>query len=218
MAWKWISLGWIPVNRRSVSSIASLWNRKPRRWRDRNGLRDQTCFGFSFSFSFNPSRGPSLGSGHGTLADLHDDIQAAFGWKGGHLHLFEIDGETFGPEDDDSSEEETVMTQLIANPRRKAYWAYVYDFGDNWVHQIVFEGIVKPEAGKRYPLCVAGKRAGPPEDVGGPWAYAEFLQAIEDPKHPDHQEMMEWSGGHAADQFDAATVSKAMRKVRRRRR
>jgi len=62
------------------------------------------------------------------------------------------------------------------------------------------EKIVPPEPGVRYPRCVAGKRACPPEDVGGVWGYEEFLKAIRNPRHPEHDEYLEWAGG----QFDPA--------------
>lgn len=72
---------------------------------------------------------------------------------------------------------------------------YTYDFGDNWEHEILVEKVLPPGQGPKHPECLAGKRACPPEDVGGPWGYLDFLDAIANPDHPQHQDMMEWSGG-----------------------
>ena len=57
-----------------------------------------------------------------------------------------------------------------------------YDFGDNWQHEVLFEGCLRAGSGQRYPLCIEGERACPPEDVGGVWGYAEYLEAMADPK------------------------------------
>jgi len=77
---------------------------------------------------------------------------------------------------------------------------YEYDFGDGWMHKIVVEKIVAPSPKVKAPCCVAGVRACPPEDCGGPYRYAEFLKAIRDPSHPEHEDMVEWLGG----EFDPA--------------
>ena len=69
---------------------------------------------------------------------------------------------------------------------------YVYDFGDEWHHLVTLED-VRPAV--RRPRCVAGARACPPEDCGGIHGFADFLDAIADPKHPEHSQLMDWSGG-----------------------
>jgi hypothetical protein len=78
------------------------------------------------------------------------------------------------------------------NPPRLVY---EYDFGDGWQHENILETIVEPGPKVRYPRCIEGARACPPEDVGGIWGYAEFLEAVGDPNHADHDEMVEWVGG-----------------------
>ena len=79
---------------------------------------------------------------------------------------------------------------------------YRYDFGDDWEHVVDFEG-VEPADEDSYPRCIAGAGACPPEDVGGPHGYTEFLQAMRDTTHPEHQAMLDWIGGvfdpHAFD-------------------
>jgi hypothetical protein len=72
---------------------------------------------------------------------------------------------------------------------------YEYDFGDGWEHAVVVEGMSEADFSLRYPRVVGGKRACPPEDVGGPPGYQEFLDAIRDPKHCEHNSLREWIGG-----------------------
>ena len=72
---------------------------------------------------------------------------------------------------------------------------YEYDFGDSWQHEIVLEKTLEPEPQVKYPRCIEGERACPPEDCGGVWGYAEFLEAIADPAHEDHDETLRWVGG-----------------------
>jgi hypothetical protein len=72
---------------------------------------------------------------------------------------------------------------------------YVYDYGDDWRCVVVLEATAPMIRGLAYPRLVEGARRGPPEDVGGPWSYSEFLEAIADPKHERHTELLEWCGG-----------------------
>ena len=89
---------------------------------------------------------------------------------------------------------------------------FEYDFGDGWEHEIRFEGSPKKEPGKKYPLCLEGERACPPEDVGGIYGFYEFLEALVDPKHEQHEEMLEWGGNYDPEKFDASLATKAMKK------
>jgi hypothetical protein len=80
--------------------------------------------------------------------------------------------------------------------------------GDTWEHTIIIEKTVPAEAGIQYPRCIAGQRACPPEDCGGPWTYADFLEAIQDPEHPWHKDRIEWIGGEFdAEAFDLDEVN-----------
>jgi hypothetical protein len=65
------------------------------------------------------------------------------------------------------------------------------------------------EEGQYYPICLAGKRACPPEDCGGIWGYASFLEAIRNPEHPEHDEMLEWVGG----EFDLDEINRALQRL-----
>lgn len=156
-----------------------------------------------------------------TLDDLHEVIQAAMGWENYHLHQFIIGGVRYGMPDPDGLEfgpkikdESKVLLSEIAPKSDKPFrFKYEYDFGDGWLHEIVLEGYPAIENGQKYPLCLEGSRACPPEDVGGPWGYADFLEAIADPKHERHSELLEWAGEFGPEAFDAKQTTKAMRKV-----
>jgi Plasmid pRiA4b ORF-3-like protein len=94
-----------------------------------------------------------------------------------------------------------------------ASFEYVYDYGDNWRCVVVLEAIAPVSSGVVYPRLVEVARSGPPEDVGGPWGYIEFLEAIADPKHERHTELQRWSGGDFdPDRFD---INKANRVIAR---
>lgn len=74
----------------------------------------------------------------------------------------------------------------------------------------MFEGDHPAAKGKKLPLCLKGKGACPPEDIGNVWGYYEFLETIADPKHERHEELMEWGGPFDPESFDAARATKAM--------
>jgi hypothetical protein len=157
-----------------------------------------------------------------TLDKLHEHIQTAMGWTNSHLHQFEIKGKRYGDpelllEDYGDDQEvidslETKISQIVPKNGKPFRFQYEYDFGDDWIHEIFFEGCPKAEKGTRYPVCLEGKRACPPEDVGGPYGYQEFLEAMADPKHERHEEFMEWGGRFAPEKFDAKAATKAMQK------
>jgi len=151
-----------------------------------------------------------------TLADLHAVIQASMGWDNSHLHMFSIGGEQYsdpemGGDPYDMSTHSESLAHLVDQGHRAFH--YVYDFGGSWEHTIEVEDVSPPEPKTKYPRCVGGKRACPPEDCGGPWGYAEFVEAIQNPKHEEHKDMLEWVGGEFdAEKFSAAAVNKNMRK------
>ena len=154
-----------------------------------------------------------------TLDKLHERIQTAMGWTNSHLHQFDINGKRYGDPEllDDGFEDfecndstVTKISEVVPEGDKRFRFLYEYDFGDSWEHEVVFEGRLQTESGQRYPQCVEGERACPPEDVGGVWGYVEFLAALADPKHEQHKDFMEWSGAFDADEFDAAEATKAM--------
>src|SRR6266508_3874429 len=125
-----------------------------------------------------------------TLHRLHTILQTIMGWDDYHLHMFTINKQIYGePEDDEfgdlgiKSEARFELDQVVG--RAGAKFRYGYDFGDSWEHELIVEKILPAEKGVHFPLCGAGKRACPPEDVGGVWGYQEFLEAIADPGHSE---------------------------------
>ena len=92
---------------------------------------------------------------------------------------------------------------MIINER----FIYKYDYGDGWVHLIEYEGERPKQVDVKYPLCVAGERACPPEDVGGTPGYERFIEAISTPRHPERKELLEWVGGkYEPNKFDPKKV------------
>jgi hypothetical protein len=150
------------------------------------------------------------------LRRLHDVIQEAMGWTQSHLYEFEIGGERYGepdPNDDygmpTRSAKSTTLRRVA--PEVGARFTYTYDFGDDWEHQVLVEKVLAPESSVSYPRCLTGKRSCPPEDVGGIWGYQEFLEAIRDPEHEEHENMLEWVGGaFDPEAFDAQAVNAAL--------
>jgi hypothetical protein len=78
---------------------------------------------------------------------------------------------------------------------------------------MVVEKIVKPDAGQHYPVCIKGSRACPPEDVGGPWGYMSYLEAIADPDHEQHEEFLDWRGQFDPEVFDLDSANDQLRQV-----
>jgi len=157
-----------------------------------------------------------------TLVDLHEYIQAAFGWENYHLHQFEIDGVQYrqsapnGDEFDADFEDETdvLLSKLLPKSKKKIRWLYEYDFGDGWRHEVLFEGFPPLDPKTKPPVCLEGERACPPEDCGGPPGYANYIDAIADPEHEQHQEMLEWRGSFDPSVFDTKKATKRIRKVK----
>jgi hypothetical protein len=143
-----------------------------------------------------------------TLADLHRIIQVAMPWLDYHLHQFLIGNRYYSApgmlEEPDVVDERTVRLADVA-ARKGRVLRYEYDFGDSWEHTITVEDILDPEAGKRYPVCLDGERAGPPEDCGGVWGYARLLRGLEEPDNPEYAHLLEWLGRP----FDPAAFSPA---------
>jgi Plasmid pRiA4b ORF-3-like protein len=106
----------------------------------------------------------------------------------------------------------TRLNQVL--PRSGERFEYMYDFGDSWRHEVHYEGVKPAEQGRQYPRCLEGKRACPPEDVGGTWAYLDFLEAIANPKNPEHDELLEWVGGKFdPEAFSPAVATRNMTRV-----
>jgi hypothetical protein len=158
-----------------------------------------------------------------TLAQLHDIIQVAMGWTDSHLHMFTIENERYtipSPYDPhhlvelDALDSHRVKLGRLVNAEGEKF-AYDYDFGDYWQHIILIEKILPPDPKQPTPVCIKGKRACPPEDVGGVWGYDSFLEAIKDADHPDHDMLTEWIGGDFdPEAFDLNEVNERLQDLR----
>jgi hypothetical protein len=159
-----------------------------------------------------------------TLGDLHKMIQVVMGWENCHRHQFLIDSERYGaPSRDDldfglemKNEKKITLSQIVPKSGKKVRFRYEYDFGDGWLHEIAFEEFAKPEVNAKYPRCLDGARSGPPEDIGGIGGYEEYLEAIADPKHEQHEEMLEWIGDWDAERFSVEAINKGLSGLSRR--
>jgi hypothetical protein len=133
------------------------------------------------------------------LHKLHVVLQWTMGWAGGHLHEFVIGHTHYGVPDPDFDtppllQRDDRITLAAALDSRKSF-VYLYDLGDGWEHRVTVEEILPPDSGIKSPLCLDGANACPPGDVGGPPGYIEFLRAINDPAHEEHDDMLRWCAG-----------------------
>jgi hypothetical protein len=153
---------------------------------------------------------------HYTFEEFHKVIQIAFGWEFAHLYFFSPTGYNSQPmiemnyegddffetlDEDSLDSETTLLSEIFVTEKQK--FIYLYDTGDDWMHQINLEKIL-PDDEIEKPVLLKGEGACPPEDCGGPWGYEELKETLADKKHPNHKEMKEWLGMRPKDNWDAA--------------
>ena len=157
------------------------------------------------------------------LSKLHDVVQIVMGWHDCHMHEFLTpDGTRYGAPDpefglamdvDALDERKVRLRNVVQQPKDR--FRYDYDFGDDWEHGLELQKIVPPDPDARYPVCLAGKRACPPEDCGGIWGYMDLIEALRDPKHERREELTEWIGGEFdPEAFDLDGINALLRRVR----
>jgi hypothetical protein len=157
-----------------------------------------------------------------TLHSFHHMIQVAMGWMNSHLYHFELDGRRFSdldpdPESDygDPPEDSGDTSLGDLGLREGSELLYLYDFGDGWEHCVRMEALLPPSEGEIYPRCLDGARACPPEDVGGIPGYEDFLNALRNPRHPEHAALSEWAPpGFDPEAFDVEETTKRLRSMR----
>jgi len=151
-----------------------------------------------------------------SLAGLHTVIQAAMGWEDSHLHMFMVNGRRYGtPEDDDwdrgndqlDDADHCLGDLVVAGDR----FLYIYDFGDDWRHEVTVETLRPLGKNETVPAILAGENACPPEDCGGPFQYPGMLEALRDPDHEDHEHYRDWIGAFDAEAFDLDLANKRLR-------
>jgi hypothetical protein len=152
-----------------------------------------------------------------TLPKLHRAIQVAMGWEDYHLHAFHIGRISYEIPDPEEmypskARDERRVKLLAVVATVGTEFGYVYDFGDGWEHRLLLEAIALAEPGVFYPRCVQGDRSGPPEDAGGTGGYEDYLNALADPNHDQHDELLAWRGPFDPERFDREAVNRALRK------
>lgn len=153
-----------------------------------------------------------------SLHQLHTILQIVMGWTNSHLHQFIIDDEYYGePEEEEGYSEDLMnekryrLNQFVSGKGFK--FTYEYDFGDGWDHTVHVEAILPIRKGTQYPICLEGKRACPPEDIGGVEGYDDLLNIFSNPKHPEHEELIEEFGEDFDPEFfDIEDVNLGLRR------
>jgi hypothetical protein len=131
------------------------------------------------------------------LSRLHDAIQVAFDWYDYQTHVFTVDDLRLGnptKREDLLIEDDRDLTLADLNLASRERLEYLYEFGEGWNVEIRVEKSALPEKGKRYPICLAGERAGPPEDCGGIEAFHDMLASLREPDSDLGKEWRKWVG------------------------
>lgn len=141
-----------------------------------------------------------------TFYQFHNIIQNVMGWENYHIYQFVLGRNSYILDSEDDADgffgvdiqrsNVLKLSDIFKNEKQKI--EYEYDFGDGWEHRITLEKIVEKENNVNYPICIAGKRNCPPEDIGGIGGYQYFLEVIKNPENGDYEEMIQYSG----DDFD----------------
>lgn len=153
-----------------------------------------------------------------TLLKLHHVIQESMGWADYHMWAFEIHGEEYGEDPGGELGMASPRKAKLSDFAGAKKFRYTYDFGDNWDHVIQVEKVLDADPQIKYPRCVKGVRACPPEDCGGPWGYGDFLDAIQNSDHERHAELLEWVGGaFDPEAFDLDVANKRLAALRQSR-
>ncbi|MDE2258961.1 MAG: plasmid pRiA4b ORF-3 family protein [Betaproteobacteria bacterium] len=149
-----------------------------------------------------------------TLGKLHRVIQEVMGWEDYHLHEFIIAGQRYGLPDPEFDGREAPLSEkrvALSTPLGEfKSFQYDYDFGDGWEHLVIVEGVLPPEEVPDTFICLAGENACPPEDVGGPPGYMNYLEALLNPRHDAHEEMLEWRGRFDPKKFNLRAINKRL--------
>ncbi len=149
-----------------------------------------------------------------TLGTLHEIIQFVMGWEDDHMHQFAHNNAIYGMADMEMGmnvRDEDQATLRSLGLKLGDILTYEYDFGDGWLHGLLLEEILPPAPATRYPICIEGERACPPEDCGGPPGYENILRILALParrRSEDDLEMLDWLGEeYDPEEFDIASVN-----------
>jgi hypothetical protein len=158
------------------------------------------------------------------LRALHEIIQAVMPWENYHLYKFAIGERVYGEPDP----EDAVWGRKIYQAkgmrlgtlveRGVSELLYTYDFGDDWQHRVIVEEVLDAQPGTDYPTFIDGERTAPPEDVGGPPGFMDFVEAMAKPRHPQRKDLVRWYGGpfNPVD-FGADRIAESIRSIAQKR-
>ncbi len=139
-------------------------------------------------------------------------LQKIMGWKGDRLYIFTIRGTDYGHTDKDAGGEGMEERLKDVLPAVGETFSYTYDFDDNWVHVLQIEKIVDTFGGGRYPVCLDGARACPPEGIGGMWAYKKYLETLNEPASNEWEATRDFvPGAFDSEEFDLTEVNDRLR-------
>ena len=142
-----------------------------------------------------------------TLKQVHAVIQAAMDWENAHLWQFSIGRERVA----ESRAAKLCLHELLRP--RSTKLSYLYDFGDSWEHQLTLTRARPADPSTAYPRYVAGEQAAPPEDCGGIPGFYARLEILEDPRHPDYEEVKEWLGDYHPKTFDEQRIKDQLKRI-----
>ena len=158
------------------------------------------------------------------LPQLHTVLQFSFGWTNSHLHAFRLgddayeaiygdgDGQDFAGPGQRHDEKKYRLCDLVQAPDDSLI--YEYDFGDSWLHEILVEKAL-PGATTKTVSCLAGARAGPPDDCGSIPGYETLVEAMADQEHPEREQLLEWLGRpYNPEAFNQAALNKFLKRLK----
>ena len=155
-----------------------------------------------------------------TLRRLAAILLAVMGWSNSHLHQFKIGGKEYGMPDPDglhdskdfTDEKKKKLRDFSEDDLKK--FTFLYDFGDGWTHEVELEKVLDYSTKGIQPKCLDGARNCPPDDCGGTGGYERFLEAIRNPEHPEHEDMLRWIGGKFdPEAFSPRRINRALSNV-----
>jgi Plasmid pRiA4b ORF-3-like protein len=151
------------------------------------------------------------------VSRLHDSIQIAFDWFDYQTHTFALDDLRFGnpvKRDNLNVEDDRDVTLADLNLVHRDRMTYEYQIGEGWNVDVRVEKTAPPGKAVYYPLCVAGERAGPPEDCGGLEAFHDMLACLKEPASDLGREWLGWLGpDYDPSACDLDKVNRALRKL-----
>jgi len=164
-----------------------------------------------------------------TFEKLHTVLQACYNWMDYHFYDFLLfkEGDN-GAEPvldtrlvpqlndfmDDDKERLLFGVELSEYLPRIQKILYNYDYGDGWEHYIELEQVIEA-CDEELPKLLDGSGDAPPEDVGGPYGFHDFLEIMKDPSHEEYVEMAEWAKSQRFEHFDLKAKQQHIRYFQR---